>query len=92
VPRADTEQVPGYSNKTRLLYPAVMACPIEARYSPGAEDNRLLRLAGVLLLTALLTGGCSSLPPPVSRPPKLCAAPGGGYVSCDPGYHGSGGP
>jgi hypothetical protein len=32
----------------------------------------------------------ATMKPP--RPPKLCAAPGGGYVPCDPGYHGSGGP
>ena len=51
-----------------------------------------MRLASVTLLMALLVGACGPLPPPVPPPPKLCHAPGGGYVACDPGYHGSGGP
>jgi len=53
-----------------------------------------MRLASVVLLVALVVGGCAkiSLPPPVPRPPQLCHATGGGYAPCDPGYHGSGGP
>jgi len=45
-----------------------------------------------MILLTLVVSGCARLPPPSPRPAQLCHAPGGGYVSCDPGYHGSGGP
>jgi hypothetical protein len=50
--------------------------------------------AGIVLLIALLLGGCLGrpLPPSTARPQAMCHAPGGGYVACDLGYHGSGGP
>jgi hypothetical protein len=52
-----------------------------------------MRIAGFLLLIALLVGGClGPLPPPEPRPPKMHHAPGGGYVTGDTSYHGSGGP
>jgi hypothetical protein len=53
-----------------------------------------MRFAGVILLIALLVGGCTgiSLPPPNPRPSTMCHAPGGGYAPCDFGYHGSMGP
>jgi len=51
-----------------------------------------MRHTDVIILIAVLLSRCGPLPPPVPRPPQLCHAPGGGYVACDPGYHGSGGP
>jgi len=51
-----------------------------------------MRQAGVIVFIASLVSGCGPLPPPVQRPAQLCNAPGGGYVPCNFGYHGSQGP
>jgi hypothetical protein len=46
-----------------------------------------MRLPGILVLIALLIGGC--LGPPIPPPPKMHHAPGGGYVRGDTSYHGT---
>ena len=66
---------------------------MKLRRQPSSPEVPI-RIAGFFLLIALLVGGCLErpLPPPVPPPPKLHRAPGGGYVTGDTSYHGSGGP
>jgi len=51
----------------------------------------LVRRGSVVTLFFLLLGGCVGRPAPPANPP-MCHAPGGGYVPCNFGYHGTGGP
>ena len=53
--------------------------------------ERSTRLVAALAAFVLLLGGCVGRPAPPANPP-MCHAPGGGYVPCNFGYHGTGGP
>ena len=67
------------------------AAPAVSRLELTAKPERP---RSVVLLMALLVGGCLGrpLPPPTPRPQTMCHASGGGYVPCNFGYHGSQGP
>jgi hypothetical protein len=55
--------------------------------------GRLVARATTTALVALVVTGCAALTHGPSPPsPPLHRAPGGGYVSGDTTYHGSGGP
>lgn len=57
--------------------------------------SRFLRGAALSVLVALVVTGCGAAAQsgaPVAASPPLHRAPGGGYVSGDTSYHGSGGP
>ena len=60
---------------------------------PNGAVSAPMRIVGLILVILLLFGGClSQLPSSTSSPQTMCHAPGGGYVPCNFGYHGSQGP
>ena len=70
--------------------PLVMNDSIHRPASRLASASAPMRIVGLILVILLLFGGClSQLPPPTSSPQPMCHAPGGGYVPCNFGYHGS---